>query len=91
LSENRKINDLYDNSYEYLSNGKNTSTLVKNLKLGSDKYSYKYDKLGNITHVYNNDKLINKYYYDDYNQLVKEKDYEENFEVDIPLKCIMAS
>jgi len=76
--KNRKINDLYDNSYEYLSNGKNTSTLVKNLKLGSDKYSYKYDKLGNITHVYNNDKLINKYYYDDYNQLVKEKDYEEN-------------
>lgn len=76
--KNRKINNLYDNEYEYLGNGKNTSTLVKNLKLGSDKYSYKYDKLGNITHIYNNDKLINKYYYDNYNQLVKEKDYEAN-------------
>lgn len=76
--KNRKINDTYETNYEYLSNGKNTSTLIKNLKLGNNKYSYKYDKLGNITHVYNNDKLINKYYYDDYNQLIKEKDYEEN-------------
>lgn len=72
------INDSYNTNYEYLGNGKNTSTLVKALKLGSDKYSYKYDKLGNITHIYNDDKLINKYYYDDYNQLIKEKDYEEN-------------
>lgn len=73
-----KINHTYEINYEYLSNGKNTSLLIKSLKLGNDKYSYKYDKLSNITHIYNNDKLINKYYYDDYNQLVKEIDYEEN-------------
>lgn len=75
--KNRKINDTYETNYEYLNNGKNTSTLIKNLKLGNNKYSYKYDKLGNITHIYNNDKLINKYYYDDYNQLIKEVDYED--------------
>lgn len=76
--KNRKINDTYETNYKYLSNGKNTSTLIENLKLDNNKYSYKYDKLGNITHIYNNEKLINKYYYDDYNQLIKEKDYEEN-------------
>ncbi len=75
--KNRKINDTYETNYEYLNNGKNTSTLIKNLKLDNNKYSYKYDKLGNITHIYNNDKLINKYYYDDYNQLIKEVDYED--------------
>lgn len=71
-----KINDAYEISYEYMSNGKNTSTLLKKLKSGNDIYSYKYDKLNNLTHVYKNDELLNKYYYDDYNQLIKEIDFE---------------
>jgi len=34
---------------------------------------YKYDSLGNITHIYKNNELINQYYYDQYNQLIKEE------------------
>lgn len=71
-----KINDAYEINYEYMSNGKNTSTLLKKLKSGNDIYSYKYDKLNNLTHVYKNNELLNKYYYDDYNQLIKEIDFE---------------
>ena len=41
-------------------------------------YRYKYDKLNNVTHIYENDILSKKYYYDVYNQLIKEKDYSSN-------------
>ena len=75
--KSEKINNIYETSYEYIENGKNTSTLLKKLKTGNNIYSYKYDKLNNLTHVYYNDDLLTKYYYDDYNQLIKEIDFED--------------
>lgn len=75
---NSNINNLYNTSYEYVTNGKRTSLILKSISNNSDKYSYQYDKLNNITHIYHNDTLANKYYYDDYNELIREEDYVTN-------------
>ncbi len=64
--------------YEYVTNGKRTSLLIKSVDNMGDIYSYKYDKLDNITHIYHNNRLENRYYYDDYNELVKEDNYVIN-------------
>jgi len=72
------INSEFNTNYKYVTNGNRTSELVKSIKIGDDLYSYKYDKLNNITHIYNNNNLQNKYYYDEYNQLIKEENYETN-------------
>lgn len=72
------INNQFNSSYEYVTNGNRTSYLIESIKNDKDLYSYKYDKLNNITHIYYNNKLENKYYYDEYNQLVKEKNYLTN-------------
>ena len=62
-------------NYEYCKNGERTSMLVRSVDNNGDKYSYRYDKLNNITHIYHNDVLENQYYYDEYNQLIKENNY----------------
>ena len=49
--------------------------LIKEIDNNNDKYSYKYDKLNNITHIYHNDCLENKYYYNKYNELIREDNY----------------
>ncbi|MCI5552530.1 MAG: DNRLRE domain-containing protein [Tenericutes bacterium] len=69
------INNNFNTNYEYITNGKRTSLLVKSIGNNNDKYSYKYDKLNNITHIYHNGNLENRYYYDDYNELTKEDNY----------------
>lgn len=76
--KSRKINNTLDTNYEYLTNGNKTSLLVDKIRNDDDTYSYRYDELNNITHVYHNNTLENKYYYDDYNQLIEEKDYRLN-------------
>ncbi len=73
---NRNINNSFNTEYEYVANGKRTSSLVKSIKNGDDKFSYKYDKLNNITDVHYNNNLIRKYYYDNINELIKEDDLE---------------
>ena len=75
---NSNINNSYNKNYEYMTNGKRTSLLVKAIDNNNDRYSYRYDKLDNITHVYHNSVLENEYYYDEDNQLVKENDYLKN-------------
>ncbi|MBE6150540.1 MAG: DNRLRE domain-containing protein [Firmicutes bacterium] len=75
---NKNINNSFNTEYEYVSNGKRTSDLIKSIKNGDNKFSYKYDKLNNITDIYYNNNLIKKYYYDDINELIKEEDLEEN-------------
>ena len=65
--------------YEYVGFGKRTSSLVKTFKINNDLYSYSYDKCYNITHIYKNSNLINKYYYDNYNELICEKDYVRKY------------
>ncbi len=68
--------------YNYITNGKRTSSLVKSIDINGDIYSYKYDKLNNITHIYHNGILENRYDYDDYNELVKEDNYILNKRVE---------
>lgn len=81
------INYVYDNlqrliqvntngnivNYQYITNGKRTSVLVDSIIDENDNYKFKYDKLGNITNIYKNNTLIKTYYYDVYNQLIKEE------------------
>lgn len=68
----------YNISYDYIENGKRVTDIVKSLKNGNNEYSYKYDNLNNITHQYYNDNLTNRYYYNQYNELIKEENYIEN-------------
>ncbi len=60
------INNNFNTNYEYITNGKRTSLLVKSIGNNNDKYSYKYDDLGNL--------LFKKVYkLNTYNQLKQDK------------------
>lgn len=72
---NSSINGNLNISYEHLKMGRNTSSTVNKVINDGDIYFYKYDRMNNITHIYFNGILENRYYYDNYNQLVKNKDY----------------
>lgn len=75
----KNLNNLYNVTYDYITNGNRTTQILKNMNINNlYKYSYKYDSLNNITHIYLNDRLSNKYYYDEYNQLIREDDYTIN-------------
>lgn len=76
--EKSSINNKFNTVYNYLRRGLNTALMVNSVKNDNDTYSYKYNKLNNLTHVYYNNKLVKKYYYDDCNELIKEKDYTMN-------------
>ena len=52
-----------------------TYEIVSNYYYKNGKYKYNYDVLGNITHIYHNGTLENEYFYDEYNQLIKEHNY----------------
>ena len=80
--ENSNINNQYHISYDYVSKGKRTSTLINGIQNGNNKYSCKYDCLNNITHLYYNDNLIIQYYYDEYNELIKEENYSTNQKIE---------
>lgn len=67
--------DRYLVKYKYISNGRKTSNLIKEIINYNDTISYVYDKMKNITHIYINNQLTNRYIYDDYNQLVMEENY----------------
>lgn len=69
------INGIYNMSYGYIGNGKKTTEIINEFTTGNDHYFYKYNKLGSITHIYHNNKLENKYYYNNYNELIEEKNY----------------
>ncbi len=74
----KTLGEEYQTTYKYISNGNRTYDLIEEIKNGSNKYSYKYDKLNNITEVYYNDELIKKYSYDVHNELIEEEDYEKD-------------
>ena len=73
----KSINNFTTN-FEYVTYGKRTSMLVKTMSINGDKYLYKYNKLNNVTHIYHNGTLEHKYYYDKFNQLIKEDDILSN-------------
>lgn len=72
------INNNYHTNYEYVTNGKRTSMLIKTTTINNEKYSYVYDSLNNIKQICHNDNLENEYYYDEYEQLIREDNYLEN-------------
>lgn len=72
---NRNINGNYNTNYTYVTMGNRTSLMIESMQNENDKYKYVYDKVGNITHIYHNDVLETQYYYDEYNQLIKEHNY----------------
>ncbi len=72
---NRNINNRFNTNYSYLSKGNRTSLVVESIDNEGDKFEYSYDNLYNITKIYHNGILENEYFYDEYNQLVKEHNY----------------
>jgi len=74
----KTINNQTPTTYKYVSNGKRTSTLLKQLNNNEDTYDYKYDELNNITHIYHNNHLEMRYHYDEYNELIREDNYKRN-------------
>lgn len=78
----KKINQGYTTTYDYVSLGKRTSTLVKRINNGDNQFAYRYDNLNNITDMYYNGDLIKHYEYDDYQELIKEIDYEKKESID---------
>lgn len=73
--ETKIIDDKIITKYKYISNGDRTSLLPKSISNNGDEYYYTYDKLNNITNIYNNNKIVKKYFYDEFNQLIKEDDF----------------
>lgn len=74
LQRLKSTSGMIEENYSYVTNGRRTSTLLKQ----RGNYSYIYNRLNNITHIYNNRVLEHRYYYDEYNELVKEHDYVQN-------------
>jgi len=74
----KKINNLFNIELEYYNYGKRETELVKTYSNGTDIIKYKYNKDGLITHIYYNNILQNKYYYDCFNQLIREDDFISN-------------
>ena len=72
---NKNINNNFNTNYTYVTNGNRTSLIIDSIENNNDKYNYIYDSLGNITRIYHNDILENVYYYDEYNELIKEDNY----------------
>lgn len=69
------INNNFPINYDYITNGKRTTSLLKSIAFNNNKYKYSYDKLNNIKEIYFNNQLYKKFYYDRYKQLVKEENY----------------
>lgn len=72
----RNINNLYATSYKYLNNGRRTTFLIEEFKDGNEEYFYVYDKLNNIKFIKRNGSIYKRYFYDEYNELIKEIDYD---------------
>ena len=72
---NKEISGILSTNYKYSQNGKRSSFRIGELSNNGDVYKYRYDNYNNITHIYHNNVLEHQYYYDDYNQLIKEDNY----------------
>lgn len=72
------LNDVFKVSCKYITNGHRTTDIVKKIVNGTDKIQYKYDKFGNISHIYKNNVLANRYFYNSYDEIIREDDYEQN-------------
>ncbi len=74
----KKINNSYETKYDYVSIGNRTSSIIKSMTNGQNKYSYEYDNMYNVTKIYLNNILLYHFIYDDYNELIVSEDYKNN-------------
>jgi len=75
---NNSINDKINVKTNYITNGKRTTTLIKDIIINDDKFTYVYNKLNDIICIKHNNNIENQYYYDIYGQLIKENNYITN-------------
>lgn len=68
----------YDIEYKYEKYGKRTSNIVEEVQTTNSHTRYKYDEMNNIESIYIDDQHIQKFYYDIYNELIKEENFSDN-------------
>lgn len=78
----KNINNIIVINKDFIYNGKRTSSIVNQYQINSDSYKYEYDDQLNVTKILLNNNVIKEFEYDIYNELIKEKDYVSNIEID---------
>lgn len=73
------INNNFDIIFDYVSNGNKTTNKISTIRYNNNVIQYVYDKVGNIKKKIVNGDLKICYYYDKLNQLIGEKNYENNY------------
>ena len=76
--KNDKLLNKFTTSYQYVTKGNNTSTLIETINNKYLNQKYEYDALGNIISIKEKDQIIKEYFYDEHNQLVKEHNKKNN-------------
>lgn len=71
----KNINDKFKIEYNYLSKGKRTSLLVSDFVVENDHYKYTYDANYNLINIYLNNQIINHFEYNEFKELIVEKNY----------------
>lgn len=71
---NKNINNIIENQYKFLSNGKRTTELITEHKINNDIYKYVYDKSFNIIDIYFNNTLVK-------HELITEFNYDMNVSI----------
>ncbi len=77
----KNINNVINTVIKLATNGKRTSNVINEYHINNNKYKYDYDELYNIKNIYLNNNLIKQYEYDDLNELIKEKNYDLNTQI----------
>ena len=77
----KNINNVINTAIKFSANGKRTSNVINEYHINNNKYKYDYDELYNIKNIYLNNILIKQYEYDSFNELIKEKNYDLNTEI----------
>ncbi len=78
----KNINNIINTASNFVSNGKRTSNLINSYQVNNDIYKYDYDEVYNIKNIYLNESLIKQYDYDNYNELIEEKNYDLNTQIE---------
>ena len=80
--KSKNINGHLPVYYTYYRNGNKTSFVLKTMKIDADTYEYIYDPLYNLTKILKNNQVFQEYFYDDFNELICEKNYIKNKKID---------
>ena len=77
----KNIGNILNQSITFNSLGKRTSNIVSKYDINGDEYTCLYDDELNVKEIYLNNVLISKYEYDNYNELINEKNYNTDLEI----------